>query len=207
MTQLDGRRARAERSRAAIVDAFLALLPAASRRPTVEEIAAEAGVSERSVYRHFPDVESLVHAAIGRRVEVMAPLADLSIDPSVPLAERIREVAARRGEFYETALPLRRFTEPTSVEMPELVMLARARRVFLRDQLLAVFEPELDRRDGSRARLQDALEVAASWATWQHLREEQELSMADARRVLELSLLSLLSPEPSLPDLGDACAP
>jgi TetR/AcrR family transcriptional regulator, regulator of autoinduction and epiphytic fitness len=198
MTQLDGRRARAERSRAAIVDAFLTLLPTASRRPTVEEIAAEAGVSERSVYRHFPDVESLVHAAIERRVEVMAPLSDLSIDPIAPLAERIREVAARRANFYETALPLRRFTEPTSVEMPELVTLARARRVFLRDQLVAVFEPELDRWGGARAPVQDAIEVAASWATWQHLREEQELSIPDARRVLERSLLSLLR---------DPCAP
>jgi AcrR family transcriptional regulator len=192
MTQLDGRRARAERSRAAIVDAFLTLLPTASRRPTVEEIATEAGVSERSVYRHFPDVESLVHAAIERRVEVMAPFAELSIDPTDPLSERIREFVARRAEFYETSLPLRRFTEPVSSEMPQLVLLARARREFLRDQMVVVFEPELDRWEGARAPVQDAIEVATSWATWQHLRDEQELSTHDARRVLEQSLLALL---------------
>ena len=82
--------------------------------------------------------------------------------------------------------------------MPQLVLLARARRVFLRDQLLAVFEPELAGRDGARAQVQDAIEVAASWATWQHLREDQELSVADARGVVERSLLALLQ---------DPCAP
>jgi AcrR family transcriptional regulator len=192
MTQLDGRRARAERSRTAIVDAFLSLLPTATRRPTVEEIAAGAGVSERSVYRHFPDAESLVHAAIERRIEVMAPLAELSIDPTTPLSERIRGVVAQRAEFYETALPLRRFTEPSSVDMPQLVMLARARREFLRDQLVTVFEPELARWEGARGPVQDAVEVATSSATWQHLREDQELSVPDARQVVEQSLHAIL---------------
>jgi AcrR family transcriptional regulator len=192
MTQLDGRRARAERSRTAIVDAFLTLLPTAARRPTVEEIAAGAGVSERSVYRHFPDAESLVHAAIERRIEVMAPLAELSIDPHASLPERIRGVVAQRAEFYETALPLRRFTDTTAMDMPQLVLLARARREFLRDQLVEVFEPELDRWDGARGPVQDAIEVAASAATWQHLREDQELPVAEARQVVEQSLHALL---------------
>ena len=63
-----------------------------------------AGVSERSVYRHFPDVESLVHAAIDRRVEVMAPLSDLSVDPDAPLAERVGHVAERtRGLLRDRA--------------------------------------------------------------------------------------------------------
>ena len=139
-----------------------------------------------------------MHAAIDRRVEVMAPLSDLSVDSDAPLAERVGHVAARRAVFYETALPLRRFTDPNAPEMPQLVLLARARREFLRDQLLAVFEPELAGRNGARDQVQDAIEVAASWATWQHLREDQELSVADARGVVERSLLALLQ---------DSCAP
>jgi AcrR family transcriptional regulator len=192
VTTVDGRRARSERSRAAIVDAFLELLPSATRRPTVEEIATTAGVSERSVYRHFPDVDSLVRAAIDRRVEVMAPLAVLDIDAGRSLDERIHLVAQQRAIYYETALPLRRFTDPTSDDTQELVELARARRLFLRDQLLAVFEAELARWNGDRESVEDAIEVAASWATWQHLREEQELDATDARRVMERSLLALL---------------
>src|SRR6188472_2459665 len=115
---VDGRRARSERSRAAIVDAFLSLLPEANRRPTVEEIAIAAGVSERSVYRHFPDVDALVHAAMNRRIEVMAPLAVLEADPGDPLATRIRQMSAQRARFYEVALPLRRFTDRVSDDLP-----------------------------------------------------------------------------------------
>jgi AcrR family transcriptional regulator len=190
----DGRRARSERSRAAIVDAFLELLPNATRRPTVEEIAAAAGVSERSVYRHFPDVDSLVRAAIDRRVERMAPLAELRADPNAPLDVRIATLARQRVRFYEAALPLRRFTDQAEEELPMLVELGRARREFLRAQLVELFVPELSASDGDGPLLADALEAVASWSTWHHLRAEQALTVDEAELVLCRMVTSLLRP-------------
>jgi TetR/AcrR family transcriptional regulator of autoinduction and epiphytic fitness len=190
---MDGRRARSERSRAAIVDAFLSLLPEATRRPTVEEIAASAEVSERSVYRHFPDVDSLVHAAMNRRIEVMAPLAVLHADPEDPLPVRIRQMSEQRARFYEMALPLRRFTDRVRDDLPAINELESLRRVFLRDQLDEIFAPELDAHvEADRVLIREALEAMASWATWQHLRDEQGLGVEEGRRVIECMVERLL---------------
>src|SRR4051794_18549457 len=57
--EVDGRRERARRSREAVVDAILALLREGTLRPGVAQIAARADVSERTVFRHFQDLEQL----------------------------------------------------------------------------------------------------------------------------------------------------
>jgi len=193
---VDGRRARSERSRAAIVDAFLSLLPDASRRPTVEEIALAAGVSERSVYRHFPDVDSLVHAAMNRRIDVVAPLAVFHVDPSDSLTVRIRQMSAQRARYYEVSLPLRRYADRVGDDMQAVNELEELRRIFLRDQLDEAFAAELAALDApEREVVCEGLEVAASWSTWQHLREEQELTVDDSRRVVECLARRLLAPD------------
>jgi AcrR family transcriptional regulator len=65
----DGRATRAERTRIAVVDALLSLNEQGNLRPTAREIAAEAGVSLRSIYVHFDDVEALFIAAAIRHAE------------------------------------------------------------------------------------------------------------------------------------------
>ena len=52
--ELDGRRARTVRTRAAILEALLALLRGGDINPTAAEIARKAGVSLRSIAQHFP---------------------------------------------------------------------------------------------------------------------------------------------------------
>ena len=49
----------AARTRTAVVDALLTLNARGHLRPTARDIAAEAGVSLRSVYVHFDDLEAL----------------------------------------------------------------------------------------------------------------------------------------------------
>lgn len=65
--RVDGRAARAERTRAAIVEAHLALIDAGDLRPTGERIAERAGVSLRTLWTNFKDMETLF-AATGRRI-------------------------------------------------------------------------------------------------------------------------------------------
>lgn len=70
------RRADAERSRLAILDAAIALLnelPDAS----VETIAQRAGVTRQTVYAHFPSREELLAAAIDRVTEEVAAALDV----------------------------------------------------------------------------------------------------------------------------------
>ena len=67
--ETDGRRARAERNRDAVVEAILDLLCEGVENPTAEAIAERFGVSVRSVFRHFDDLESLHAAAVDRHSE------------------------------------------------------------------------------------------------------------------------------------------
>jgi AcrR family transcriptional regulator len=53
---LDGRRVRSERSRKSIIDAMLQLVEEGILVPTAQQVSERAGVSLRSVFRHFSDM-------------------------------------------------------------------------------------------------------------------------------------------------------
>src|SRR3954451_15518477 len=59
---IDGRTARSQRTRQAVVEALLSLLQEGDLRPTAPRIAERAGVSLRSVFQHFADREALLFA-------------------------------------------------------------------------------------------------------------------------------------------------
>ena len=65
--RIDGRTARATRTRSAIVDAHLALISEGDLKPTGERIAERAGVSLRALWANFKDMEALF-AASGERL-------------------------------------------------------------------------------------------------------------------------------------------
>ena len=69
MSEVDGRRARGARNRDAVVTAILELLREGNPEPGAHEIAERSGVSVRSVFRHFDDLESLYEAAVEQMVE------------------------------------------------------------------------------------------------------------------------------------------
>jgi len=64
---LDGRTARSARTRDAVVRALLGLISEGDVRPTAGRIAERAGISLRSVYVHFDDLDDLFLAAFQRR--------------------------------------------------------------------------------------------------------------------------------------------
>ena len=180
---IDGRRARSERSRTAIVDAFLGLIESGSPRPTVEEVAAEAGVSERSVFRHFADVDSLIEAAIARRTAAIAPLALVDASPSDPVDVRIERLVASRCRLFEETDAMRRITETARATNHRVDEVLRAASVMLRDQLSVLFAEEL-RRAPSGADTLDALAAVTSWGIWHTLRSEYGVPVARTKRVM-----------------------
>ncbi|HEY8057438.1 MAG TPA: hypothetical protein VID94_01740, partial [Acidimicrobiales bacterium] len=75
--RLDGRRARREQNVDAVVDAMLDLLGEGRLTPGAAAVAERSGVSLRSVFRYFDDMDSLTERAIARQMERAAPLFDL----------------------------------------------------------------------------------------------------------------------------------
>jgi TetR/AcrR family transcriptional regulator of autoinduction and epiphytic fitness len=190
--QRDGRTVRAERTRQALVEALLGLLDEGEPRPTAAEIAARAGVSERSVFQHFPDREALLEAVAREQYKRVVPTL-VPVDASLPLAERIEQFSAQRARLYEQIGGVRRaglLIEHESTSVAGWLRTARQQkaadveRVFLRelDALPA------DEREPVRA----ALVMVCSWSAWDSWRTHQRLSVARSRAALQAALRALL---------------
>lgn len=85
----DGRKARRERNREIVVDAVLDAIEAGETIPTIRRVAELAGVSERSIFRYFGDLDELLSCAIDAALERYGPHARIADEGSGPLEERI----------------------------------------------------------------------------------------------------------------------
>jgi TetR/AcrR family transcriptional regulator of autoinduction and epiphytic fitness len=187
----DGRAARADRTRTALVDALLELLDAGDLRPTAERIAERAGVSARSVFQHYPDREDLYAAASQRQYERLGPRFQ-PVSADGPLEERVRDFAAQAALFNETVTPVRRgalLLEPFSEVVADRL---RWVRDLARTEAERVFACELDARAADRERLAAAVAGVTAWTMWESLRAHQGLGAEEAEAVVRLALGSLL---------------
>lgn len=190
--KIDGRKARARRTHDAIVTSLLGLIEEGQYAPTAGQIAERAGVSVRSVYQHFTDVEGLYADASARVFDRVRSVSE-EIDPAWPLARRIEELSAARAVALEMLAPFSRASrllEPTS---PTIQENRAAMRRWVRERLTRIFAPELEKAPGpEQGTLLDALDVLSSADAWEHLRSSG-CSVEDARRAVRLGLTALLS--------------
>jgi AcrR family transcriptional regulator len=141
---VDGRRLRRERNIAAVIDAVLEMFEEESLTPTIERAAERSGLSLRSVYRYFPDPESLTQAAIDEMWRRGQEVSHLSAIGEGPFDLRVVQFAEMRVRLYEHIGPgyrAGRLQAPRSVRIRE--DLERTRRT-LTDQFELQFGPELD---------------------------------------------------------------
>jgi TetR/AcrR family transcriptional regulator of autoinduction and epiphytic fitness len=192
VTPLDGRVARSHRTRAAIVEALVALLEEGNPQPTIEEIAARASVAPRTVFQHYADREALFAAVSAHREGQLQQLMGL-IEPGTPLATRIDQVVAQRCRVFEWIAAVRRgalLMEPFSESVHAALDGFRTRK---RMELARIFAAEIAARpESERATLVAALGVAGSWSAWDALRTQQLLDADAASAALALMLRSLL---------------
>ena len=163
VTQMtDGRTARSARTRAAVVNAVLDLVRAGNPRPTAKEIATRAGISLRSVYVHFDDLDDLFAAACARQAEEVAHLLS-PVDAGRPQAERVKEVVHQRVEIWEALAPIRRAVLVWESSSPALLAGSQRRTQRARKDLSRVFARELGQLDPDRRTLVlEALHLACS---------------------------------------------
>ena len=140
---VDGRTARRNRNKDAVLDALIALANEGNDEPPIELIAERAGVSYRSVYRYFDDRTDLMLSAITRVMgEAVADLRRRAARRGVARRPH-RTPDSVRLTAYRKLAPLtrnavhRRANEPAVAEGYDRV------REYLRDQLAQQFEPEL----------------------------------------------------------------
>src|SRR6185436_4774066 len=139
----DGRRLRSERTRLAIIEAYLALLRDDQRIPTSSQIAERAGYSVRSVFERFPDLLSLRIAATDHAFALGNAQAMLrDIDAARPI--RIRTQVETRARTCETWLPLWRALNANQGESAGLKMRIRLARDMITKRLEIMYRRELE---------------------------------------------------------------
>lgn len=181
----DGRTARRDRNRDAVLDAVLDLFAEDALEPSAVQVAERSGVSLRSVYRYFEDMDGLVRAAIERNLERVAPLFRVEDPGRGPLRERAARLVDARIALFEQVGPLMRATLRHADANPLLADRVALARASLRSQIEQMFAPELSQRPArDRRDLIEALDVLLGFESLDQLRRVRGLSAAATTRVL-----------------------
>ena len=191
----DGRSARRVRTYEAVVDAMLALIDGGNLRPTAKQVSEQAGVSLRTVFQHFADLEMLFATAADRQAERLGHLMKV-VPIHLPFEVRLMAFVETRCAVLEAISPVRRagllqvpFSHSIATRMKWVRRAARdeSDRVFAAE-LKAL--PEDERED-----IATALHVATEWYTWETLRSYDNLPISDAKRVITRMIRALLRKE------------
>ncbi len=190
---VDGRRLRRDRNRDAVVRALLSLYNEGNLNPSTEEIAARSGVSARSLFRYFDDVDDLCDAAIQQQQDDVRELLPVGTTSDRPFAHRVAALVHQRGELFEaieSVATVSRLRAPFQLLVADRLTQGRA---FLRGQLAVLFATELAAMPNSvaAARL-SAADVATSFEAWRLLRDDQRLTRPDAMATMTEALTVLL---------------
>ena len=185
----DGRRARRHRSRDLAVDALLDLLSEGVTRPTAQQVAERSGVSLRSIFRIFDDVDTLHTEAAARQLERSRHLF-VDVKATGTTLERIEAVVDLHDRLYRSVAPVRRAAIRAAPESPALRDQLAMARTWLRSEVERVFAAELERLDDGGT-TSSGVELALSFEAWDQLASGQELG-GPARRATTARVLAAL---------------
>lgn len=189
---VDGRIARGERTRDAILAAHTALLREGVLKPTGKAIAARAGISLRTLWLNFSDLEALMAESVGYWLGADADLRR-RIDPSLPLARRIDDYVAQRAVRLEHLAPAARSAVLGEPFSPALQASRREHVLRVSRDVDEAFGAELTAMGACGEQLRSALFVASSWPAWSSLRHDLGLDVSAATDVMRTSIAALLS--------------
>ena len=177
----DGRRQRTERTRFAIIEAYLELLRRDARMPTASQIAEVAGCSVRTVFERFSDLDALTLATADHSIaQGQAKAVARHVDGDRPT--RIRSHVETRAFACEKWLPLWRIITTLDVaELKQRVVLVRLANI---ERMKLMYAPELSSLlEPPRAQLLIALAALTSFESWDQMRYCYGLSLEAAQDV------------------------
>jgi AcrR family transcriptional regulator len=171
----DGRTARRDRNRAAVVAAAIALFDEGDGFASLQAIADRAGVSLRSLHRYFEDADDLVAAALDAYLGALEPLLVAALPPvDRPLADRVDAWVGNRLEANAHSAQAILAASARAHTSPRVAAVFASRRHTIVERLRAVFAPELAAlSDADRDRTVAAMHTltsAQTYATvmWRH---------------------------------------
>jgi len=190
---VDGRTARADNTRRRIVTSMIALIEEGQLEPTAAAIAARAGVSVRSVFQHFADLEAVFQAAADQTMQRVWSLVR-PVPETGPVEQRIEALLDMRWNIYDQIAAIRRAATLLEHRSPALAQRRRQFREVLHRLLERAFGTEVNQLPReSRAETLDAMVVIADFEFMDVLRQQMGLSRQLAYQTQRRALMSLLA--------------
>lgn len=177
--RVDGRRLRSERTRKAIMEAYIALLRESPEIPTAAQIAMRAGISTRSVFERFSDLHTLSLATVDHAFMMGEAQAVVrNFDGS--RQTRLRTHVEIRAGICERWLPLWRVVVANQGRLDALTHRIRFVREAVIKRIELIYRPELaGLAEGDRRDLLIALEALIDFESWGRMREIHGLSIEE----------------------------
>lgn len=175
----DGRKRRSERSREQIIEAMFELVRRGELDPNAAQIADAAKVSLRTVFRHFEEVDGL-YQEMNRRVKAEVMPIVQSPFQGCTWQEKVRELVGRRAEVFERILP---FRVCGSIRRFRSSFLMQGHQDFVAMER-AILDSVLPDEIRANVALEAAFDVALGFDTWRRLRQDQGMSVTDARNTV-----------------------
>ena len=139
---IDGRRARRERSRVAVIDAVFTLVRNGKVPPIAEDVAEQAGVSVSSIFRNFDGLDDMQRQAFDVFRERYAHLFDPVVDSAAPRAERVAKHVRARLDLLTVAGPMMQIARQRALDYQPTAEGVGRSRSQLSDQARAHFASE-----------------------------------------------------------------
>ncbi len=186
----DGRTRRSERTRAAIIDAHMALMLEGDLQPTAVRVADRAGVSLRTLWGHFENLEALFAAAGQKTLQIQ--YADFEpVPPDQPLADRVDQFCRQRARMLEVIAGASRAAQ---IRLPFSHQL-RVNRARHNDRLRGEIEELFADEVAGDPELVTALLIATTWPAWMGSRDDLGLTVDEATAAMHRTVTALLTRE------------
>ena len=175
----DGRRLRSVTSQNIIVDAMMTLIQRGILEPTAQQVADEAGIGIRTVFRQIQDKENLFSKMDEKVRATLQETLKRATNPRGNLEERIEGLIELEAEIFESNLQFLRATLANKWKYNTL------QKNYERNQrniksLLYTWIPELKNLSESQQTLLTSVNSAGYWI---ELRENLVLSVTGAKNL------------------------
>ena len=189
---VDGRHARRERGRLAVIDAMFSLLQDGKVPVNAELVAERAGVSVASVFRYFDGLADLQYQTFERFRERFEPL--LVVDSrAVTRDERIIAFVNSRLDLYDQAGAIMAVGRLRSLEYEPLVAASAQMRGLLADQVRSAFGADVVDMDAVGPDLVAVIDALTSLESWDVMRKTHARSRRQIERAWSTGIDALIA--------------
>lgn len=190
----DGRVLRRERNRAEIVDALLDLLREGHLDISAATIARRAGLSERSIFRYFDDLDDLYRAVCAVQFERERKHAEIDSFRTGSTADKIDHFVAQRIRLFTSVGNVGRASRVFARHNLVIAKQLRRARTMLRRQVADHFADEIAGLPaGERDSVATVIDSLCNFESYDIMRNDYDMSIAAITSTMTTGIRKALS--------------